>query len=368
LLNRAPTKSLKDQTSYEAWFGRKPGVKHLRTFGCKAYVKRVGPGISKLSNRSTPGVLLGYEPGTQIYDPVQDKLMISRDVIFDEKVAWNWEGTAAGSPAGGVAVLPETFQVQCFEDTVHSPTTGADADDGPVSEWEPASPAASIPTTGGAESPHTSPHQQIQWATPPTHDSDFSEDAPLRYRTIPDLLETTEAMQDLQYSGVCLVAAQEPMSIEEVLSEQSWRKAMEKEMKAIHENQTWVSWDLPPKQKAIGLKCVFKVNKDPEGNIVKHKARLVAKGYAQRQGIDFDEVFAPIARIETVRVLLALAAHGSWEVHHMDVKSAFLNGDLTEMVFVQQPPGFIIGDSDKVLKLKKVLYGLRGTSGMECQA
>jgi hypothetical protein len=107
------------------------------------------------------------------------------------------------------------------------------------------------------------------------------------------------------------------------------------------------------------LKWVFKVKKNPEGRIVKHKARLVAKGYAQQQGVDFDEVFAPVARIETVRVLLALAAHGGWQIHHMDVKSAFLNGDLTETVYVQQPPGFIVGKGDKVLKLNKALYGLR---------
>jgi hypothetical protein len=116
---------------------------------------------------------------------------------------------------------------------------------------------------------------------------------------------------------------------------------------------------LPKNQKAIGLKWVFKVKKDPEGNIVKHKARLVAKGYAQVRGVDFDEVFAPVARIETVRVLLALAAQGGWQVHHMDVKSAFLNGELTETVFVKQPPGFIVGSGDKVLKLRKALYGLR---------
>ena len=131
------------------------------------------------------------------------------------------------------------------------------------------------------------------------------------------------------------------------------------EMQSIEANRTWEICDLPRNQKAIGLKWVFKVKKDPEGNIVKHKARLVAKGYAQRQGVDFDEVFAPVARIETVRVLLALAAQGGLEVHHMDVKSAFLNGDLTETVFVQQPPGFIIGKGDKVLKSRKALYGLR---------
>ena len=119
---------------------------------------------------------------------------------------------------------------------------------------------------------------------------------------------------------------------------------------------------LPPKHRAVGLKWVFKIKKDPDGNIVKYKARLVAKGYAQRFGVDFEEVFALVARIETVRVLLALAAQGGWEVHHMDVKSAFLNGELSETVYVQQPPGFVVDNGDKVLKLRKALYGLKQAS------
>ena len=85
---------------------------------------------------------------------------------------------------------------------------------------------------------------------------------------------------------------------------------------------------------------MYKVKRDPEGNILKHKARLVAKGYAQKQGVDYEEVFALVARLEIVRLILALATQGGWEVHHMDVKSAFLNGDLLEEVYVHQPPGF----------------------------
>jgi hypothetical protein len=115
---------------------------------------------------------------------------------------------------------------------------------------------------------------------------------------------------------------------------------MDTEMAAILENKTWELMTLPAGQRAIGLKWVFKVKRDPAGNIVKHKARLVAKGYAQRQGVDFDEVFAPVARMETVRLLLALSAHSGWQVHHMDVKSAFLNGDLAEEVYVHQPAGY----------------------------
>ena len=108
------------------------------------------------------------------------------------------------------------------------------------------------------------------------------------------------------------------------------------------------------------MKWVYKVKRGPGGNIVRHKARLVAKGYAQRQGVDYEEVFAPVARLETVRLILALAAHGKWEVHHMDVKSAFLNEDLQEEVYVHQPPGFMNPrHPGKVLKLKKALYGLK---------
>lgn len=92
ILNRSPTKSLNGKTPFEAWFGRKPGVKHLRTFGCVAYAKRVGPGINKLSDRAIPCVFFGYEQGTKgyrLYDPVKDRLMVTREVVFDEKRAWN---------------------------------------------------------------------------------------------------------------------------------------------------------------------------------------------------------------------------------------------------------------------------------------
>jgi hypothetical protein len=104
---------------------------------------------------------------------------------------------------------------------------------------------------------------------------------------------------------------------------------------------------------------VFKLKRDEVGAIIKHKARLVARGFLQREGIDFDDAFALVARMESVRLLLSLAAQEGWCVHHMDVKSAFLNGDLKE-VYVHQPPGFAIPDKEgKELRLRKTLYGLR---------
>jgi hypothetical protein len=107
---------------------------------------------------------------------------------------------------------------------------------------------------------------------------------------------------------------------------------------------------------------MYKVKKDVEGNFVKHKARLVAKGCVQDQGVDFEEVFAPVRRMESVRLLIALAAQESWRIHHMDVKSAFLTREIEDEIYVKQPPGYVQkGEEHKVLKLHKALYGLRQT-------
>jgi hypothetical protein len=132
------------------------------------------------------------------------------------------------------------------------------------------------------------------------------------------------------------------------------------EMMAIKANGTWELVNASASQSLIGLKWVFKTKKDASGIIIKHKVHLVAKGYVQQPGIDFDEVFPPVVRLETVRMLLVYAANEGWVVHHMDVNSAFLNGDLQEEVFVTQPLGFIIdGAEHKMLCLSKALYGLQ---------
>ena len=172
------------------------------------------------------------------------------------------------------------------------------------------------------------------------------------------LYDETEIIDILD--ELMLLKVEGPTSFTEATEEKEWQNAMKQEFDTIEKNDTWTLTDLPPGHKPIGLKWVFKLKKDPEGNIVKHKARLVAKGYVQRKGIDYDEVFAPVARLDTVRLLLALSAKEGWEVHHLDVKSAFLNGELQEEVYVTQPEGFVKeGEEHKVYRLIKALYGLR---------
>jgi hypothetical protein len=189
------------------------------------------------------------------------------------------------------------------------------------------------------------------------------DDAPLRLRSmdsiVGDAVVPGQAVRNLEQGQLFAVAADEPATLAEAEQDVHWRTAMTEEIQAIEDNHTWVLTNLPPGRKAIDLKWVFKVKRDEKGSVVKHKARLVVKGYSQQQGVDYEEIFTPVARLEAVRLLLALAANQGWEVHHMDVKSAFLNGDLMEEVYVSQPPGFVVTRrEDKVLKLRKALYGL----------
>jgi hypothetical protein len=126
----------------------------------------------------------------------------------------------------------------------------------------------------------------------------------------------------------------EPRSFAEAERHAAWCATMQSKMNAVEKNCTWELADLPRGHSAITLKWVFKLKRDEAGAIIKHKARLVARGFVQREGIDFDDTFAPVARMESVRLLFALAAWEDWRVHHMDIKSAFLNSDLKEEVYV----------------------------------
>ncbi|KAL6333170.1 hypothetical protein AAG906_028353 [Vitis piasezkii] len=158
----------------------------------------------------------------------------------------------------------------------------------------------------------------------------------------------------------CNIVVLEPAGFVEAAENKSWRVAMQEELNMIDKNNTWELVDRPSHKKPIGVKWVYRTKLNSDGSINKHKARLVVKGYAQMFGVDFSETFAPVARLDTIRMLLALAAQRKWKIYQLDVKSAFLNGYLEEEIFVEQPEGFAIkGKEEKVYLLKKALYGLR---------
>ncbi|BBH02980.1 transposable element gene [Prunus dulcis] len=139
-----------------------------------------------------------------------------------------------------------------------------------------------------------------------------------------------------------------------------WKEAINDEFQSIIQNNTWMLTNLPAGNKAIGCKWVFRKKLKPDGSIDKYKARLVAKGFTQKKGIDYFDTYSPVSRITTIRTLIALASVHNLVIHQMDVKTAFLNGDLDEEIYMEQPEGFIVkGQEHKVCKLVKSLYGLK---------
>ena len=187
-------------------------------------------------------------------------------------------------------------------------------------------------------------------------------------RNLDDIYDATSPVQTtFDYSLLCLMAECDPGTFEEASEESKWNKAMNEEIGAIKKNDTWELTDLPEGQKAIGVKWVYKTKTktktNQDGEVEKYKARLVAKGYKQRYGIDYDEVFAPVARVDTIRLLTTIAAQNQWKIFQMDVKSAFLNGYLEEEVYIEQPPGYVKkGQENMVYRLKKALVRFEASS------
>lgn len=176
-------------------------------------------------------------------------------------------------------------------------------------------------------------------------------------------------MERLTYRGYAMHYAymtsmlthEEPTCFEEAHGKQVWETAMDEEMDALDKNDTWELVELPQGKNAIGCKWVYKVKcKSDDGSLERHKARLVAKGYAQTYGLDYDETFSPVAKMATVRSIIALAAQKGWALHQMDVKNSFLNGELQEEVYMEQPEGYVHPEYPTfVCRLKKALYGLK---------
>ncbi|GJZ79991.1 putative ribonuclease H-like domain-containing protein [Tanacetum coccineum] len=158
---------------------------------------------------------------------------------------------------------------------------------------------------------------------------------------------------------VCFLSQEEPKRISQALRDPAWVEAMQEELLQFKLQKVWILVDLPKGHRAIGTKWVYRNKKDERGIVIRNKARLVAQGHTQEEGIDYDEVFAPVARIEAIRIFLAYASYMGFMVYQMDVKSAFLYGQIEEEVYVCQPPGFEDPDHpNKVYKVVKALYGL----------
>jgi hypothetical protein len=159
---------------------------------------------------------------------------------------------------------------------------------------------------------------------------------------------------------MCDLLEKEPTCFEEAIQKKEWADAMTEEYQSIIKNDVWEIVPRPKSKDVVSSKWLFKIKHVADGSIEKYKARFVAHGFSQKEGIDYEETFAPVARYTSIRTIIALAAKMKWKLHQMDVKTTFLNGVIEEEVYIEQPQGFEVEDrKTHVCKLKKALYGLK---------
>ncbi|KAL0435451.1 UNVERIFIED_CONTAM: Retrovirus-related Pol polyprotein from transposon TNT 1-94 [Sesamum radiatum] len=323
LLNKVPNKRNK-VTPYELWYKKKPNLNYLRIWGCRAVVRLPEPKKKSLGERGIDCIFIGYAEHSKAYrfyvivpnDFISVNTVIeSRDAIFDE--------TRFSSIPRPKEIIPSTTG------------TNKETESFKVTPDEP-----------------MKLRKSKRVRKPKLFGPDFQ-------------LYIIEGSRD-EVSTLypyCFNVEDDPKTFDEAMKSQDvafWKEAINDEMDSIMGNNTWVLADLPPGCKPLGCKWIFKKKMKVDGIIEKFKARLVIQGFRQKPGIDYFDTYAPVARISTIRLLIALASIHSLVIHQMDVKTAFLNGDLDEKVYMKQPEGFIMsGNEHKVCKLVKSLYGLK---------
>ena len=308
--NRTPTTALADdKTPYELWSGRKPDGNMLKVFGCTAFYHIPNVQRKKMDNTGLKVRFVGYDIKAKAYrllDEKTNKVYISRDVVFNET---DFEGANE-------------------QDTKANNIVNHNQSDQPEESSEPS-------------------EQQCTRTRRP----------PIRYG-IDEFADIAKA--HYAYRATC---TEEPTSVSDALmgsNANEWKEAMDSEYRSLMENEAWELVELPENKKAIGCKWVFKTKFNADGEIERYKSRLVAKGYSQTPSVDYEETFSPVVKFTSIRTIIALAVKKEMVVHQMDVVTAFLNGELEEDIYMEQPCGYVkAGQDDLVCKLKKSLYGLK---------
>jgi hypothetical protein len=331
-------------------------------FGCTAYVQVLDPGHDKFDPRARKCVFLGYsstQKGYRCYSPSLRRLFVCADVTFNETLPFFSDPIDESSVFDTVvesvpsSSSPDTIQIG----TIHTP----------IPPPPPSPPHPSPPPPPPLQVYTRRSRSTVPLASTPSPVE--VEDQPIAIRKGVRFCTTHPIDKYVAYAHLspalrCFATSVSsvgiPTTVAQALAIPSWRQAMEEEMTALDRNHTWALVDRPPGLKPVGCRWVFAVKYHPDGTIERYKARLVAKGFTQTYGIDYEETFAPVAKISSVRVLISLAAIHHWPLYQLDIKNAFLHGDLQQPVYMEQPPGFVAqGGSSKVCRLQKALYGLK---------
>jgi hypothetical protein len=385
-INRLYLHRILKKTSYRLLIGKNSNVSYFRVFGSKCFILIKRGRNSKFAPKAVEGFLLSYGSNTRAYRVFNKSsgfVEVSCDIVFDETNGSQVEqvdldelddeeapcvaprnmsigdmcrkepkepSQAQDQPSSSIQASPpiqdeEQAQEDEDQDQDNEPPQEKDIDHGGDEDVQEKEDELEVQDQ---RPPHPRVHQAIhrdhpinsilgdihKWVTTRSRVAHFCEHYPF-------------------------VSSIEPYGIEDALRDPDWVVAMQEELNNFTRNEVWHL--VPrPNQNVVGTKWVFCNKQDEHGVVTRNKARLVAKGYSQVEGLDFDETYAPVARLESIRILLAYATYHGFKLYQMDVKSAFLNGPIKEEVYVEQPPSFEHSEyPTHVYKLSKALYGLK---------
>ncbi|KAJ9544402.1 hypothetical protein OSB04_024109 [Centaurea solstitialis] len=397
------------KTPYHIINQRVPNVKFFHVFGCRCYILNNRDNLGKFDKKADEGYFLGYSLTSKtfrVYNKRTKMVMETVYVTFDETVSMTSEHSSselgihsqASTSTSDSIVDPNSSELNLLfmdafldicannEDLILSKNPRVDIHDVP----EP----SSVNDSGPSENICSTSNSDQTIPVPSVEQSELTPDDQLEIPAIIDENDSQNNLDDLAIlpaqlkwtrahplynvigdvndgvrtrfasANYCLyksfLSVIEPKNVSQALEDSDWLLAMQEELLQFKRNKMYRLVPRPQDKSIIQTKWIFRNKKDESRLIVRNKARLVAKGYSQQEGIDYDETFAPVARIEAIRIFLAYAAHKNIKVFQMDVKSAFLNGVLHEEVYIEQPKGFVDPDfPDHVCILDKALYDLK---------
>ncbi|WZY94100.1 hypothetical protein YC2023_066429 [Brassica napus] len=419
LINRVPTRVLKKLSPFEVLNKAKPHIDHLRVFGCLCYVMIPGERRNKLEAKSTKAMFIGYsitQKGYKCYDPITRRVMVSREVKFVESKGYyeekKWEdledlSRAPSEKATTLRVLLERLGIGLSQDQEpgrtgpsnqageaggttpldHERGNGSESgeqehnqEDSGQHDQEETQEVESGAQSGGNEQGEPTGLREEAQENVQAEEQVETLRRSTRIRRDPSNWVNTRVYYNAQAvehpsQAVCSFAEfpeehmvfmcnldenEIPRSYEEAMKHKVWRDSVGDERDAMIRNDTWYESDLPKGKKAVSSRWIFTIKYLANGEIDRRKTRLVARGFTQTYGEDYIDTFAPVAKLHTIRIVLSIATNLEWDLWQMDVKNAFLQGELEDEVYMHPPPGLEhLVKPGNVLRLKKAIYGLK---------
>lgn len=364
LINRTPSKLLQNKTPFEILTGTCPDYSQLKTFGCLCYGSTSPKLHHKFLPRSRACIFLGYPSGVKGYklmDLKSNQVFISRNVQFHEDLFPLKKNSAFQVPEW---ITPHS------ESSVTHTTSSSSLFPPSNTHPSPSNTKSSISTSSIPISPSEISKSCVKKV--PIHLQDYHCYALASENIHP--ISSSLSYSKLSSSHTAFISSITqipiPTSYAEAQDDKEWCDVVDLEFEAMEANNTWDVTSLPKGKKSVDCRLLYSLKFNANGILERRKVRLVAKGYTQKEGLDFNQTFSPIAKMVTIKLLLKISASKRWVLHQLDISNAFLNGDLTEEIYMKLLEGYVerlTKQRDSIpqnatLRLKKSIYGLKHAS------